>query len=115
MPTGWVNTGEDCCDNAGSDGTVNGLVSVAVATTNVTNANLGIDHVPSGVDITATPQLNPGGTMQVLVPALIGTDPEDGTVGTGNSIRIDVLPTNAILYYNGHTTRQFAGEYYSKL
>ena len=28
LPTNWTNTGEDCCDNVGSDGTVNGFVSV---------------------------------------------------------------------------------------
>jgi hypothetical protein len=101
LPTGWVNTGEDCCDNTGSDGTVNGLVSVAVTTTSVTNANFGINHRPAGTDITAVPQLNPGGLIQVPVPPLVGSDPEDGTLGSGATVRIDVLPTNATLYYNG--------------
>lgn len=101
LPAGWVNTGEDCCDNTGSDGTINGLVAVSVATSNVINANLGIDHVPAGTDIIATPQLNPGGIIQVPVPPLVGSDPEDGTLGSGATVRIDVLPTNATLYYNG--------------
>jgi hypothetical protein len=100
LPTGWVNTGEDCCDNNGSDGTVNGLVSVAVTGTSVTNANFGINHRPAGTDITAVPQLNPGGFIQVPVPPLAGSDPEDGTLGNGATVRIDALPTNAILYYD---------------
>jgi hypothetical protein len=101
LPAGWVNTGEDCCDNAGSDGTVNGLVPVSVLAVNVINANLGIDRVPDGTNITAIPQLNPGGVIQVPVPPLVGSDPEDGTLGSGATVRIDVLPTNATLYYNG--------------
>ncbi len=100
LPADWVNTGEDCCDNAGSDGTVNGLVSVSVVASDVINANLGIDRRPDGTDITAIPQLNPGGVIQVPVPPLVGSDPEDGTLGGGAAIRIDVLPTNATLYYD---------------
>lgn len=101
LPAGWVNTGEDCCDNIGSDGTVNGLVNVSVLNTDVINANFGIDRQPDGTNITATPQLNPGGVIQVPVPPLVGSDPEDGTLGSGSTVRIDVLPTNATLYYNG--------------
>jgi hypothetical protein len=101
LPAGWVNTGEDCCDNTGSDGTVNGLTAVSVVSSNVINVNFGINRPPTGTDITAAQQLNPGGVIQVQVPALSGSDPEDGTLGAGAAIRIDVLPTNATIYYNG--------------
>jgi hypothetical protein len=101
LPASWVNTGEDCCDNAGSDGTMNGLVSVAVTTTDLTNANFGINKIPEATDILAPSQINPGGTIQVAVPTLVGSDVEDGAMGAGKTIRIDVLPTNALLYYNG--------------
>jgi hypothetical protein len=100
LPTGWFNTGEDCCDNMGSDGTINGLVNVMVGTSDVTNVNFGIDKQPAGVDITAPAQLNPGGTIQVAVPPLNGTDPEEGNLTSGFTVRIDVVPTNATLYYD---------------
>ncbi len=101
LPISWVNTGEDCCDNIGSDGTINGLVSISMTTTDLSNANFGINKIPDATNILAASQVNPGGTVQVVVPALVGTDVEDGTMGAGKIIRIDVLPTNAILYYNG--------------
>jgi hypothetical protein len=101
LPASWVNTGEDCCDNAGSDGTINGLVSVSMTTSDLSNANFGINKIPEATNILAPSQVNPGGTVQVAVPALVGTDVEDGAMGAGKTIRIDVLPANAILYYNG--------------
>ncbi len=101
LPANWVNTGEDCCDNTGSDGTINGLVTVAVTTTDISNANFGINKLPEAINILAPSQINPGGTIQVAVPALVGTDVEDGAMGSGKTIRIDVLPINALLYYNG--------------
>jgi hypothetical protein len=100
LPASWVNTGEDCCDNIGSDGTINGLVSTAMTTTDLSNANFGINKIPEATNILAASQVNPGGTVQVLVPILVGTDVEDGAMGATKTIRIDVLPTNAILYYN---------------
>jgi Secretion system C-terminal sorting domain len=101
LPINWINTGEDCCDNSGSDGIINGLVSVAVTTTDLSNANFGINKIPEATDILAASQINPGGTIQVAVPTLVGSDVEDGAMGAGKTIRIDVLPTNALLYYNG--------------
>jgi hypothetical protein len=101
LPASWVNTGEDCCDNIGSDGTINGLVSVVMTTTDLSNANFGINKIPEATNILAASQVNPGGTVQVVVPTLVGTDVEDGAMGATKTIRIDVLPTNAILYYNG--------------
>jgi hypothetical protein len=101
LPASWVNTGEDCCDNIGSDGTINGLVSISMTTTDLSNANFGINKIPDATNILAASQVNPGGTVQVAVPTLVGTDVEDGTMGAGKTIRIDVLPANALLYYNG--------------
>lgn len=101
LPSNWVNAGEDCCDNTGSDGTVNGLIAVAVTTADVNNANFGINKLPESNDIVAPSQINPGGTIQVTVPALSGTDQEDGAMGAGKTIRVDVLPPNAMIYYNG--------------
>ena len=101
LPTGWVNTGEDCCDNTGDDGTVDGIVPVSVGTEDVTEVNLGIEQPPTANDVTAPSQANPGGTTQVTVPPLDVTDPEDGVPTT---IVIETLPdptTEGVLYYNG--------------
>jgi hypothetical protein len=42
LPAGWTNVGEVCCNNGGNDGTVNGIVSVKVNGTSVSNNNFGI-------------------------------------------------------------------------
>jgi hypothetical protein len=50
LPSGWVNTGEHLGTTTGSDGTVDGILSISVgksvSETNVTNANFGIDKLP---------------------------------------------------------------------
>ncbi len=94
LPTGWVNTGEDCCDNIGADGLINGSVAITVVTSNVINASFGIEQRPTANTTTASNQFNPGGTTSVTVPATTfgGTDPSGGTMV---SIRITAFPTNA--------------------
>jgi uncharacterized repeat protein (TIGR01451 family) len=99
LPAGWTNTGENI--NGTADITVDGQVNVTVTINNVTGANLGIEQLPDTNAVNATSQTNPGGTTQLLVPALSGTDPEDGVLGTGKSFKIVALPTNGTLYYNG--------------
>ena len=42
LPAGYVNTGENLGAGAGSDGTPDGVLAVAVTTSSVTNANFGI-------------------------------------------------------------------------
>jgi hypothetical protein len=99
LPSNWVSTGENL--NSAIDGTVDSKLSVAVTTSNITGANFGIEQVPNTTDLNATSQTNPGGTNQVQVPTLAGTDPEDGALGIGKSFKIVTLPTNGTLYYNG--------------
>lgn len=99
LPAGWVNTGENL--NGTADGSVDGILSVPVTTSNVTTANFGIEQLPITTDLTSASQTNPGGTTTVQVPTLAGTDPEDGALGSGKSFKIVTLPTNATLYYNG--------------
>ena len=107
IPSGYVSTGENIGAGTGSDGTVNSIISVPVTTTDVTNVNFGIQQPPTANDVTASSQLNPGGTTQVSVPTLTGSDPEDGTYnGTSgtNDIIIQTVPnptTQGNLYYNG--------------
>ncbi|WP_461108132.1 hypothetical protein, partial [Spirosoma koreense] len=87
-------------------GSANGVIAVAVTTSNVSNVNFGVERLPTADAKTASNQPNPGGTTKVTVPTLTGSDPEDGTyTGTSktNTIIIQSLPTPAtgILYYNG--------------
>ncbi|HPI54956.1 MAG TPA: SdrD B-like domain-containing protein [Chitinophagaceae bacterium] len=42
LPFGWFNTGEDCCDGIGNDGSVNGVLSVQVADENTSQLMFGI-------------------------------------------------------------------------
>ncbi|MCB9136968.1 MAG: hypothetical protein H6642_01315 [Caldilineaceae bacterium] len=44
LPSGWHNAGEDCCDDTGGDGFVDGLTSVSVGMSNVNNVNFGINN-----------------------------------------------------------------------
>jgi uncharacterized repeat protein (TIGR01451 family) len=99
LPGDWLTTGENASNVP--DGTPDSKLTVAVATTSVTSRNFGIEEPPTSDDKTAAPQLNPGGTVKVQVPALTGSDPEDGPLGTGSTFKITSLPTNGALYYNG--------------
>lgn len=55
LPTSWVNTGEDCCDNSGNDGSENGQVVVQVVQATKINVNFGIKNP------------NPTGPLPVVV------------------------------------------------
>jgi SdrD B-like domain/GEVED domain/F5/8 type C domain/Secretion system C-terminal sorting domain len=92
LPTGWVNTGDNIGTSAGNDGTINGSLTVAVATGNVINVDFGIEQTPSAATITQATQANPGTTLQatVLPTTFGGTDP-DGTIA---SLTITSFPTN---------------------
>ena len=47
LPPGWANTGENLGAGAGSDGSVDGVLAVSVGTTDVDNANFGIQQLAS--------------------------------------------------------------------
>ncbi|XZF16551.1 DUF6923 family protein [Chitinophagaceae bacterium MMS25-I14] len=104
LPAGYVNAGENLGSSAGSDGTANGVLPVGIVSARVTNANFGIEQPPTALTFTGPNQQNPGGNGKLIVPALSGSDPEQGSFpGTGNAdtIIIRTLPANATLYYNG--------------
>jgi hypothetical protein len=115
LPAGWVNTGEDCCDNAGDDGVVNGKLSVSTTETGVSQANFGIQQPPTaGSGSYST--FNPGGTTSVTVPASTFTNitpSSDIAPGTVTAIRITEFPTNATtITINGvtYTSSTFPAE-----
>jgi len=87
IPSNWVNTTP--------------LTTATFNTgTNISSKDFGIEQLPDTNNVSASPQPNPGGTNTVQVPALSGTDPEDGNLGSGKSFKIVSLPTNGTLYYN---------------
>lgn len=105
---GWAATGEDCCDDTGSDGATSGTLTIVLVTSNINNANFGIQQLPeTDPKLAQIPQpvvgqlitLN-GGTNP---PVLSGSDPEDmpaGGVLTGKTVTITATPTNSELYYD---------------
>ena len=112
LPTGWVTTGENKNGQGGpADATANGEIPVTTITTNITAQNFGIERTPTSPNQSYTiaqPAIN---TLQTLNGTgapnspgpLNGTDPEDGTLGTGNTFNIvSVAGLNGNkLFYNG--------------
>jgi hypothetical protein len=75
----------------------------------VTGVDFGIEQLPNSFDqyytIGSPVQnsflpLNGSGTVSSPGP-LTGTDPEDGSMGSGKTVVITAIPTNEQLYYNG--------------
>ena len=100
LPTNWNNADGEKSENDktnGLDTTADGVVEVAVATTNVLNNDFGINRAPTATDKNETSQFNPGGAKQVTVPTLEGSDKESTTL----VYKITELPTNAKLYCDG--------------
>jgi hypothetical protein len=83
LPTGWNNTGEHLGANAGSDGTVNGILpNIVVTATDVTNANFGVQQPPVTTDEALPSAVNPGGTVTVDISDDFNFTDPDGTVET---------------------------------
>ena len=113
LPSGWANTGEFIGNTAGSDGTVNGKSSsVVVGSSDIkTEVNFGIERLPESVNFTIlipNPPINTvvtfDGSSPYFLTPLAGSDPEDlptTTSLTGRTVRIDSLPSNSQLLYNG--------------
>ncbi|WP_118953245.1 SdrD B-like domain-containing protein [Taibaiella helva] len=81
----------------------NGLTSVTITTTAITDINFGIERPPVSNSQTQTI----GSPTSAVIPAgtisqdVEGSDPEDGSLGNANTIVITQLPTNAVVLYNG--------------
>jgi hypothetical protein len=107
LPTNWVNTGEYATTGAGNDGTVNGLLPLGIVNTNTSTANFAIEQLPTTdpkIYSISSPAVNSSITLNGtgLVPGpLSGTDNEDGTLGSGNTLVITQAPTQNELYYDG--------------
>jgi len=90
LPSGYVNTGEFVGNGAGNDGSINGVTSVIVASTNVSNVNFGIYACPT---IT-----NPSANQSIC----IGNSGNNITVNTSSN------ETSGIRFVK-FTTKQIAG------
>ena len=92
LPALWINTGEFTGTGNGSDGTPDGIQTVALGSASIANIKFGIEATPAPASITLPSSVNPGGTANITVPAssFTGTDP-DGTV---SSIQITGFPTD---------------------
>ena len=111
-PAGYANTGENVGLGVANDGTADGALTFSVATTNVANVNFGIERLPTAAAVTAASQANPGGTTQVTVPTLTGSDPEDPSI---TKFVIKTLPTNgtptrALRTFRAVATGQFSSD-----
>jgi len=105
LNTNWINTGDaygvnNMSGNGVKNGTANCHISVTTSTSNITGVNFGIERLPNSDNKSVNYASNVPG-MQYAIPALSGTDPEDGTLGTGKTYKITSVPNNAVLFYNG--------------
>lgn len=94
-------TGEGTAPNG--DGIPDGMTLVSLTTQDVSGVNFGINFLGQADPILSS-HINPGGTTQVKVPTLTGSDTEDGAytgVSGTNTILIALLPTTGTLYYQG--------------
>jgi hypothetical protein len=96
VPSAWINTSPL-------------IETFNSGTTSVTGIDFGIEQLPNSFDqyyTIGTPVLNSylplNGSGTVASPGpLTGTDPEDGTMGSGKTVVITGVPSNEQLYYNG--------------
>jgi uncharacterized repeat protein (TIGR01451 family) len=71
-----------------------------ISTSDLANQDFGIEQLPDTNNVSSSYQINPGGTNRVQAVTLSGTDPEDGTLGSGKSFKIFAPATNGKIYYN---------------
>ena len=110
LPANWVNTGEHIGSGAGNDGNVNGKLPLTLVSSNVSNANLGIEKISSAdtknysglnpndfniasgnsnypykmslANASGTTNGNVNGLSSAVLPGRVsGTDLEDGNYG----------------------------------
>jgi flavin reductase (DIM6/NTAB) family NADH-FMN oxidoreductase RutF len=98
LPAEWSNEDGEKVGLTGTDGSNDGELAVNVVTSNIINANFGINKKPVAEDVTEPAQVNPGTTSTVNVPDLNISDEE---TTSGLTVTITTLPNNATLYYNG--------------
>jgi hypothetical protein len=111
VPANWVNTGENTGAGADGDGNVNGtIVSIVANSTDIINVNFGIEKAPETTDraYTLTPSPLPN-TVRSLTSGngmgnLAGTDAEDGSQGSGDTVVISSIAAmnGSTLFYDAN-------------
>jgi hypothetical protein len=105
LVTNWTTTGDayglnNLSGTGNKPGNATASISVNTGVVNVTAVNFGIERLPNSDDKSVSYAINTPG-MQYAIPALTGSDPEDGILGSGKTYKITTVPPNAVLYYNG--------------
>ena len=112
--TGWVKTGENCCDKTGDDGLVDGIINLGTVTTDIIDADFGIQQPPTS-DNKMNVVINDPNNLVNPVPLTVNTsdpftegssasqeslvlsgDDQDG--GTITTYQITSLPLYGYLY-----------------
>ncbi len=112
LPATWANTGEFIGSTPGNDAIINGKsTSIFVNSNDIkVEVNFGIEQLPESVSflnfLPTVPLLNSTYTLNAppFLEVLRGSDPEDMSASgslIGKTFRIDTLPANAQLLYNG--------------
>lgn len=101
LPLNWENTTEGIVSG---DGIANGtIMALNVNNANIVNADFAINKTSTADNITLDCQSNPGGSLEVNMPTLTGSDFEDGTNSsdlTGYGILV-VSISGGTLYSSG--------------
>jgi hypothetical protein len=92
LPSGWFNTGEKLGTTTGHDGTINGILNVAVSTSNISNANFGIKYIDPDYDM-GIAYNDIGGTAIEDVTDNDSINGKPVTLGTGGNAKISVVGT----------------------
>lgn len=101
LPNNWVTIGENKNGQGGvADNLADSKILFNTTTSNITLQNFAIERLPSSDPKTQNYGLNVPNTWYTI-PALTGSDPEDGIAGAGKKYKIINLPTGATLAYNG--------------
>lgn len=103
LPDGWASAGENNGAGSGNDGSADGMLSINL-NDNFSNANVAIDQQPTSENISQSIPIPTSHTIAQgsITTPVKGSDPEDGTLGNGNTVAITELPTNGTLLYNGN-------------
>lgn len=113
LPADWKNTAEwtgTAIPATPTDPMGNGFYGITVGTSDVTDINFALDRIPVANAQSYTLDLPPTMNMVLILngtgaanspAALSGTDPEDGTKGSGSTFNITTIPAYHQLWYNG--------------
>jgi hypothetical protein len=118
LPAGWMNTGEFLGSGAGSDGTVNGRLSVSIVNNGLVNARFGISQAVSAGNLVWN-DANNNGLKDVSESGISGVVVQLWTPGSDNAIGGTGLAADTLVASSTTTgagiygfTNQLPGKYY---